>query len=185
MLSTVKQARGARAGSEGAIEIFRAGSQLIKVRAIMWLSVACALAACWFGWEMFRSYGLRPADGGVLAPLGVRLAWGLGLAGLGLAFVGGMWLYGRCYVARLTFDPRSGRAEARTVGFFAGRWVAFGEADVLGSSYYGGQAMSSSGVSVKAPWYTVRLRGRRWPLVLDAQGQFSDERLATRLMRAG
>ena len=56
------------------IEIFRAGSQLWKVRLWMWIALGLWAVALWFAWDLLNTYGTRPADGGVLAPLPVRLA---------------------------------------------------------------------------------------------------------------
>jgi hypothetical protein len=163
-------------------EIYAAGGQLLKVRAMMILSLVCALAAMWWGWSLFQTQGLRPADGGVLAPLGTRLAWGIGVAGLGIAFAAGMWLYGRLYVSALRFDAAARALHFRTVGFFGGHDLVFAEADILHSTYQPGRGPSGADIQVDAPWIKVAIRGRRLPLILDAQGVFSD--LAARLLKA-
>ncbi len=163
-------------------EIYAAGGQLLKVRAMMIVSLLCALAAMWWGWSLFQTQGLRPADGGVLAPLGTRLAWGIGVAGLGIAFAAGMWLYGRLYVSALRFDEAARALHFRTVGFFGGHDLVCSEADILHSTYQPGRGPSGADIQVDAPWIKVAIRGRRLPLILDAQGVFSD--LAARLLKA-
>jgi len=162
------------------IEIFRAGRQLWKVRLWMWISIILAVPAIWWGWDLFQTYGTRPADGGVLASLPVRLAWGGTVAGLGLAFVYGMWLYGGLYVANMVYDERSDRLHVRTLSFLGNRDRVFSAADVQGSSYHGGDFWAG-GVAVNAPWVTVRMRGRRWPFIVDAQGEFPNRDLGRRL----
>jgi len=166
-------------------EIYRAGSQLIKVRAIMLLSLASAVAACWYGWVIFQSYGLRPADGGVLAPLGTRLAFGGGIALLGLAFAAGMALYGRLYATRIDYDEAAGALHIRTAGFVTGAESVHPVSDVLESDWMAGRFDNPAGVSVDAPWIKLRLSGRSWPLIVDAQGRFPDRALAAKLLRLG
>ena len=58
----------------------------------MLLSLACAVATIWWGSDLSQSYWVRPADGGMLAPLPVRLAWGVGVGSLGVIFAAGMWV---------------------------------------------------------------------------------------------
>ncbi|HEV3051131.1 MAG TPA: hypothetical protein VGX50_12530, partial [Longimicrobium sp.] len=40
----------------------------------------------------------------------------------------------------------------------------------------------AGGISVNAPWYSLRLRGRRFPLIIDLQGDFLDQRAVDRLL---
>ncbi len=159
-------------------ELYFAGRQLIKVKAMMILSLACALAAMWWGWDLFQTQGLRPADGGVLAPIGTRLAWGLGVASLGIAFAAAMWVYGRLYVSELHYDRSAHVLRFRTVGFVESGETLVAESDVLGSSYEPGDS------EVDAPWIRVAIKSRRLPLILDAQGHFFDAPLAARLLKS-
>ena len=46
------------------VEIYRAGPQLGTVRKFILFSLVCAVAAIWWGWHLFNSYGLSPGDGG-------------------------------------------------------------------------------------------------------------------------
>ena len=92
------------------IPVFHAGRQLIKVRGMMLFSLACAVGSVWAGGYMARTYGLSPGDGGVLAPWPIRLARGIGVALIGIGFAAGIWVYGRCYVAKREVDePTSQR----------------------------------------------------------------------------
>lgn len=165
-------------------EIFDAGRQLAKVRGFMLVSLPLALAACWWGWSLFQTYGTAPGDGGVLAPVGQRLAWGLAVAGLGLSLACGAWLYGRLYVAALGYDASTDQLHVRTVSFFGSRLMSVASADILGSTFYHGELINPAGVSVNAPWHTIRVRGRGLPLILDAQGTFLDPALVARLLKA-
>src|SRR3712207_1184162 len=107
------------------ITLFRAGSQLIKVRALMLLSLACAIATIWWGLDLSQTYGVRPADGGMLAPLAVRLTWGIGVGSLGIIFAAGMWVYGRCYVAKIELDQHTKELHIYTVRFIGTKREVF------------------------------------------------------------
>ena len=162
------------------IEIFRAGRQLWKVRLWMWISLGLWAVALWFAWDLFNSYGTRPADGDVLAPLGVRLAWALTVAGLGFLFVAGMWFYGGLYVAAMAYDEPNGLLHLRTLSFFGNRDRAFPARAVESTNFHDG-FFWAGGVMVDAPWYTLRMRGARWPFIVDAQGIFLAPELGRRL----
>jgi hypothetical protein len=164
--------------------LFRAGRQLVKVRAVMLFSLVCAAASLWWGFDLAQTYGSRPAEGGALAPLPVRLAWGVGVGSLGVIFAAGMWLYGRCYVAKMELDQRTGTLHVYTVRFFGSRKQVFDVSDILGSSYHEGK-FDGMGVvpTVDAPWRSMRLAGRRLPLIVDQQGVFLEEELVNKLLR--
>ena len=55
---------------------------------------------------------------------------------------------------------------------------------MIESGYHAGRMDNPGGVSVDAPWFSLRLRGRSWPLIVDAQGDFPDPELAARLLKA-
>ena len=162
------------------IDIYRAGFQLTKVRAFMIVALLCATGAFYWGWDLFNSYGLAPGDGGVLAPLGQRLAWGLSVAGLGLAFLAGMWIYGRRYVTRIRYDAAADALHIGTLEFLAGRFKVYPASSVVGADYHHGRM---EGEGVNAPWYFVRLADRSSRLILDAQGIFPDRELARKLLK--
>ena len=166
--------------------LYRARGNVWKVRAMMWLSLVVAIWFCWWGWDLFQTYGTRPADGGVLAPFWARLAWLVFLTAFGLAFLGGMWLYGGLYVTALFVDEAAATLQVRTLGFIGslgGRRWTYKLSDVAGTDYRAGQFQSSVGVSVDAPWLSVRIRGRKSPLIVDLKGDFPDRELAAKLLR--
>lgn len=162
------------------VDIYRGGWQLTKVKGMMVFSALCAAGALYWGWDLFTTFGLRPADGGVLAPLWQRLAWALLLAGAGLAFVIGMWAFGRRYVTRIRYDEAADRLGVGTLEFLATRETFYPASDVAGSDYRHGEL---EGSGVRAPWYRLQLKSRRSPLVLDGQGVFPDPPLAARLLK--
>lgn len=158
------------------IELYRAGSQVRKVRFAMLLSLGCAIGGCWWGWSLLQTPSPNPADDGTL--------WGPIVAGLGLAFAVGMWLYGRLYVREISFDPGPQILHVRTLGMFGTQRLDLSPSDVVRSTYSDGRLDNPVGVSVNAPWFNIWVRGQRWPLILDAQGVFPDPRLTRRLLKA-
>lgn len=154
--------------------LYDAGRRRIRVRAVQIFALAVAVVAVWSGAHLARTYGQREADGGMLAPLPVRLAWGLGVSALGLAFAGGMGLYGRQYVARISLGTDSDTLEIETLGCFGVQRTTIPAADLVVGDYYGGRQSLRAARSVDAPWLTVRVPGRRLPLVVDARGVVLD-----------
>ena len=163
------------------IPIFDAGPQAAKVRALLWFSLACAAGSVWGGLLLGRTYGLSPAEGGVLAPLPVRLARGIGVASVGLGFLAGMLVYVRCYAARVEADDAGKTLHVSRVGFLGTSVLVVPAERVRGSEYHPGHA-NYGGVAVNAAWDTVRVEGRRLPLIVDAQGDVLDRGRASRLL---
>jgi hypothetical protein len=176
-----------RVGGAAMIDLFHSGSQTRAVRFVMILSLLVAAGCCWGGYALFQSYGLSPGDGGVLAPLGTRLSWGMGVAALGLATAWGMWLYGRNYVRSIRYDPHAQVLHIRTLGMFGDGVAAVPVGRVRRSTFRGGR-MAGMGdfadVSVNAPWFSMKVEGRALPYILDAQGRFNDPQFLARLIRA-
>ena len=164
------------------IEIYRAGSQLTKVKLMIAFAALCAAAALYFGWQLFNSYGTAPGDGGVLAPVGERIAWALGVVLLGLAFLAGMWLYGRLYATSIGYDEAADALHVRTLEFLASREQVYPASAVQGARYQEGR-LETIRHSVDAPWFKLRIEGRSWPIIVDAQGEFLEPELAARLLR--
>ena len=80
--------------------VYQAGSRVWRVRGLLWLSLVVAVWFVLWGMDLYRTYGLRPADGGVLAPEGVRRAWAFGMGGLGAKMVEGLGSSVGCGCAR-------------------------------------------------------------------------------------
>jgi hypothetical protein len=151
--------------------IYSAGRQAWKVRFMALVALAAFAGAAWAGWEIARSYGVRPADGGVLKPLAVRLAFGGFVAALGAVFVAGMWIYGRCYVMEAAVDEKRGVLGIVLAGLLVRSRLEVPLDAVEGSTHHAGRS-STGDIAVNAPWVSVRLRGRRLPLIVDGQGEF-------------
>ena len=164
-------------------ELYSAGFQLVKVRALMLVSLACAAAACWWGWDLLLTLGLRPADGGVLQPFWIRLLVGGLVASLGLAFAIGMWIYSRFYVASLAHDPFTGCLIVRTPRFIGSRTESIAPSEIMGTSFRRGAFVNPGGVSVDAPWHALQFRGRRLYFIIDARGHWLDPALAEQVLQ--
>lgn len=150
--------------------LFDARRQARKVRGVMLFSLASAVLSVRAGVHLAQTYGLNPADGGVLAPLPVRLAWGAGVALLGVGFAAGMWLYGRCYVARLELDEATQQLHVYTLRFFGTARQMCDVSDVMGGRRHRGK-FTTLWLRVDALWRTLRIAGRWLPLILDLQGE--------------
>jgi hypothetical protein len=163
------------------IPIFDAGRQLWKIRMIGALSLVVAAMLVWLGAGIVAHYGEAPGEGGALAPLATRVVLGGLVIALGAAFPVGMWIYGRCYVLSAALDDASRRLRITHPGLFlrSSREVAAGELEE--PRYHDGR-MDTHRMRVDAPWYSLRLRGRRLPLLLDAQGDFLDRERVSRVL---
>ncbi|MDQ7029800.1 MAG: hypothetical protein Q9O62_08500 [Ardenticatenia bacterium] len=105
----------------------------------------------------------------MLAPLSVRLAWGGGVMPLGVGFALTMWLYGRCYAARLELDEMRQHFHVYTLRFFGTTRHVYDVSDAVGTRQHCG-TFTTSWLVGDAPWRTIQATGRRLSLILDAQG---------------
>lgn len=179
MIQTPPDAGSAGPTSDVAL-LFDNKAQALKVRVVYWVLGLCCLAALYGGWVIFQSFGLSPADGGVLRPFGERLAFGGIVAGLGLAAFLGMRLYVDLYVTRM--EQSGDLVGVQTMTLTGRRWRTFPAADFdLGALYGEGRVFRSPRLSVYAPWRTLRVKGRTLPLILDMQAEHIDEKALAKL----
>lgn len=158
--------------------IFDAGPQRWKIWFVTLISLAAGVGLVGMGGWMSQTYGLHPMEGGVLRPLSTRMLWGVAWAVPGLAIIAGIVAYLQCYVTRIEADDAGGY-RVTVAGF--GRGLEFGLNAVTRAGFNDGVS-NAGGISVNAPWYSVRLRGRRLPLIVDLQGDFLDEHAVDRLI---
>lgn len=167
------------------IPVFRAGNQLVKVRFLMLLSLATLIGCTWAGANLVQHYGQAPGDGGVLKPLPQRIAMGAFVFSLGAVFAGGMWLYGKFYVASIDFDDRDQKLYLNTVEFWGTQSHEIELSNILDSEEHAGQldltAFDPASIPVNAPWKSVRLGGWKLPLIIDAQGEVLHQELFEKL----
>lgn len=159
--------------------IFDAGPQRWKIWFVVLVCVICGGGLVFAGGYLLLNYGLHPEDGGVLKPLTSRILMGAVLALPGLAIIGAILLYLQLYVARIEEDEAGDAFRVTIAGF--GRPLAIHPGDVAGVGYDDGIS-HAGGMSVNAPWYSLRLRGRRFGLIVDMQGDFLDEHAVDRLL---
>lgn len=167
--------------TEGMVEIYHAARQATKVRWLYGFALAVCLGCLYWGYDLSQTYGLSPGDGGVLRPLAQRLAWGGFVALFGLLFAVGMLVYTRIYIGRLWLSQATQQVVFETIRLWGGARFSVPPQDIIGSSYHPGM-LDTPTHSVNAPFYFVRLRGRRLPLILDGQGKFIQPGLAERLL---
>lgn len=158
--------------------IFDAGLQRWKVWFLVVILVLCGAGLIAVGGSMLQSYGLAEADG-VLRPLATRILVGGFFALPGAAVVAAMVAYLRCYVTRIEADDAGSGFRVTLAG--TGRALSIQPGDVVRVGYNEGISRAG-GISVNAPWYGVRLRGRRLPLIVDMQGDFLDRSAVKRLI---
>ena len=167
------------------IPVFRAGSQLVKVRFLMLLSLATLVGSTWAGANLVQHYGQAPGDRGVLKPLPERIAISTFVFSLGAVFAGGMWLYGKFYVAGIDFDDREQKLYLNTVEFLGTQRHEIDLSNILGSNDHAGQfdltAFDPTSIPVNAPWKSVRLGGWKLPVIIDGQGEVLHQELFEKL----
>lgn len=162
--------------------LFKAGRQLTKIRFIIPFLLACAAGSIWAGFHSFQYYGLSPGDGGVLAPLPARLAWGAGLWLLGIGLAVATFLYARCYVAKIDVEGPTGMLHITTVRLFGTSTFQILPSNVMGSRYYEGyMAATDESPEIHTPFWKIRLHGRMLPLILDLQGELIEPELLREL----
>jgi hypothetical protein len=154
------------------IPIYRAGWQLFKVRAVSASSLIALPVAVYFGIYEIRTYGLSDYP---------ELAMGVVLILLGVAFAVGMWLYGRQYAARIGFDAAKKQLHLETVNLLWNNHHVIDIADV-GRIQYHQDIKWINTPGVYAPWTSVRIKGWRWPLIIDQQGQMLQPELLQSLL---
>lgn len=141
------------------------------MRFVQLLCILVAPVALW------GAHGLvfNPAE--ILSRYGDVVSWPvrygtaafLFVAGIG-AGVGGI-VYGWCYVTRAVWDPVAERCRLTLAGFMVPAHLDVPAATEPRWSY--GRGTSRAGdITVNAPYYSIRIPGRRLPLLVDCQGLF-------------
>ena len=144
--------------------------QVMKVRFIQF--VLCALGVWFLFWafDLSRTFGLNPGDGGVLRPVFERYLWAIIMLVLGVSAIAGAVAYVSRYVVSLT--KLGDRFELVVLGFFQEKREVFPTKDVE-LIYHEGKMRAwrpnGSMLSVNAPWWEVRVPNRKIPYIIDAK----------------
>lgn len=154
--------------------IYRTGrKRLVLLRAVMVLSLMSGAALVYGGWEALNRYGVHPSEGGQLAPLPVRIALGGGMLAAGVLIFCGIVLYMHaCYVTRIEQAHAGGDVTFTLWGAVVPVRFTVPAADVTFGGYDDG-APSRGVTTGSTPWYKLRIRGRRVPLIVDVRGEFA------------
>ena len=149
--------------------IFTIGKKAVLWRLIAPLCLAMGVAMTWLGWGFLLASA--PVDGG--PPGYVRVPMGIAFLLGGIAIAIGTVVYGWCYVSRIEFDRAAERVRVHVAGYVLGRSFEVRPEDFASARGHDGY-FDGGRMAVNAPWTTVRIRGRRLPLILDDLGDFID-----------
>jgi hypothetical protein len=154
-------------------QIYRAGRQLTRLRVISPLCLLCGAALLWLGWTVLHTYGIHPAEGGVLEPFYLRLLLSGFLGALGAFILLGFAAYMQfCYVSQIDILAGEDRVRMEVAGIVSPWTFEIAEPHLLHSSYHPG--MFTGRISGATPYLTVHLQNRRLPLIVDLQGEVVD-----------
>ncbi|HKP76299.1 MAG TPA: hypothetical protein VJT67_12300 [Longimicrobiaceae bacterium] len=157
--------------------IFTIGKKAVLWRLLAPLCLAMGVAMAWLGWGFLVSSG--PVDDGPPAYVRVPLAIVFLLGGIAIAI--GTCVYGLCYVSRIELDRAAGVARVHVTGWVSGRSFDVRPEDFVSARGHDGY-FDGGRMAVNAPWTTVRIRGRRLPLILDDMGDFIDREAVNALL---
>lgn len=148
------------------------GDKALLARLIAPLFVAMGIGCVWVGWAALMGYDTADA-GGVEMSLPMRILAGGLFLGMGLGTVALGCLYGLMYIARLEIDRARDVVRITLAGYVTGRSFTVRPSDFASAKFHD---------SGSAPWTTVRLHGRKLPLVLDEFGRFDDPHAVDQLI---
>lgn len=160
------------------LETIFIGSKARLARIVVPFFLLTTSPLLWVGWEVLRHV---ESDQGSLLRMAGRLLLGGGLLATGVAVCLFCAVYGLLYVQRLEIDRDRDEVRITTSGYLRGRSFTVRPADFDSARFHAGY-LRNGGVTVNAPWSTLRLRGRRLPLILDEAGEFLDPAALERLI---
>jgi hypothetical protein len=141
------------------------------VRFVQALVLLLAPVALWGAHDA----AVNPAD--ILNERGEAVAWAVRYGTAALLFVIGVGVaigvavYGWCYVTHAVWDPVAGQCRLTLAGLFIPVHVTVPPA--AESRYLRRDGSSRAhGITVNAPYYGIRIPGRRLPFIVDLQGEF-------------
>ncbi|MFL5537523.1 MAG: hypothetical protein ACJ8J0_00940 [Longimicrobiaceae bacterium] len=157
------------------------GHRPLLIRLVMPLcSLLMGVPMVAVGW-LFLNPGSWGPDGDLTGPHWLGILFGLAflLGGIGIAV--GAWLYGPAYVTRIEADREQQLARFSVLGWVRGWSFTVRPEDIVSGRYHEG-SLDTGRHRVYAPWTTVRIRGRRLPLIVDAGALQADWKVLDRLL---
>lgn len=140
-------------------------AQARVLRIVVWFFLAVAVVTIYPAWLIAQWYGLAPGDGGVLKPLSERLALAGFVFGLALAIAAGMMIYATLYTLRLVLSGDDEVLVTTVSPFATGELeYRFKKSDFISSGFF----------DFGTPWITLRVRGHRFPFILDLNAKTVD-----------
>lgn len=161
--------------------LFKNRYQARKVQIVLWVSLAVCALAFYAGWEIFKTFGLSPGDGGILRPISQRIAFGAFVASLGAAFASAMMLYASLYVLRVKRDGDDITFETMSPWGVGTKTHQYTPSQIGKSRTHKGRSIvprfdgSLLAMRVNAPWKSLYVHDRRFPFLLDLQAEQINE----------
>jgi hypothetical protein len=147
--------------------LYDAGWQGRKVRMVIWGTFL--FAGVMFSLALLDPKVPPPPE--IETPAQRMIAKGFA-ALVGFASVIGILVYGRCYVQRIE-QAEDGSLTLRLTGALGSPKLRLTRDSIEGTRYRRGR-FTGGDIHVNAPWTSLRVIGRRLPLIVDEQGEFLD-----------
>lgn len=170
------------AEQSGPRELFRVGRG--RKATVRWVQALVLLTA---PVALFGAYDttFNPAD--TLNQHGEAVSWAVRygtaalLLGVGVGGGIGVGVYGWCYVTHAVWDGETGRCRLTLLGLIVPLRVDMPAVGEVRHDHRDGIA-HARGIVVHAPYYSIRIPGRRLPFIVDLQGEFPDGDLFHRVL---
>jgi hypothetical protein len=148
--------------------LFENERQARKARLVLAGTILWWIGWSWCAYDMGRSSGLPPIDGGALRPPSERFALAALFWLIGFLPCAGMLAYSQVYLTRI--ERLRDEVCLTVLGIFRPQTYRFPPSAFAGGAYYRGKIVAR--ISVDAPWMTLRVRDRLLPFIADLQAEF-------------
>ncbi len=153
-----------------------------RIRALTW--GAAALIPPGLLWSSFiLQHMTAHEDSPELASLTARIVMAICVSGFCIGLFAAMALYLTYYTTRLTQLAGGLFVEVETLRLFGRHVRTLPVSQIASASWHRGKVDYASGQSVDAPWFWVKVTGDKG-FLLDAQGQFFDDKVLDALLTA-
>lgn len=149
--------------------IYKAGFQLVMMRFVQVITLVTSVGAVFAGVMIIRLQDVSTDPADQLHPI-----WGAGFIVVGFAFAAGLWYYCQVYISRVEISDDSRRLRVTFPGIVFPHQREFGVEEIASATFHDGY-MRTGGMTVNAPWETIRLHNGGRGMILDVQGDYVDE----------